>query len=113
MRHREHLLESSMKPRPRIVAHASRTGPIAARVVGVVLALAVGTLENMAAESGGSARLDRVHSNTMEPRQTGSVMLAVGGPETPHDIGHGRPGLRWHMRLDNGVALEEKGNVGA
>jgi hypothetical protein len=71
---------------------AFRAVPIAATVVGNALMAAVVALLNMAAESGGTATLDRAHDAALSTAEGLSVLLAVGRTGLAKDIRHLKSG---------------------
>jgi hypothetical protein len=66
--------------------------PIAATVVGNALMAAVVALLNMAAESGGTATLDRAHDAALATTEGLRVLLAVGSTGLVENIRHFEPG---------------------
>jgi hypothetical protein len=70
--------------------------PIAATVVGNALMSTVVTLLNMAAESGGTATLDRAHNAALPTTEGLSVLLAVGRAGLAKNIRHLEPGGMHH-----------------
>jgi hypothetical protein len=73
-----------------------RTVPIATTVVGNALMAAVVALLNMAAESGGTATLDRAHDAALPTAEGLGVLLAVGRTGLAKDVRHLEPGGMHH-----------------